>query len=219
MADTDNKVVTGASISALKTWVKSQTGGGLTGYTVKTMTGVGNTGWTNNATDDKILASQSMLAFWNGAYSGASSNLAYLGANVYAANGSGTFHGTANKATADANGNNIASTYATKSFPSTWTLLGSFTASTGAHTITSVANYAFIGVRIGQMWGIFPKSYLRPHTNSEGTSVATPVTSSATVSVFSEESWMSLYMTSNTSFRIKSNPNHATETCYVYGFV
>lgn len=52
---------------------------GLTGYTFKTMTSAGTSGWTNNATDDKIIPTMSVLAYWNGAYSGNSSNITKLG--------------------------------------------------------------------------------------------------------------------------------------------
>lgn len=43
----------------------------------KTLSAVGASGWTNNATDDLLIPSMSMVAYWNGAYSGTSSNLRY----------------------------------------------------------------------------------------------------------------------------------------------
>jgi hypothetical protein len=47
------------------------------GKTFKTLTGKSTSGWTNNATDDKIIPTMSFIAYWNGAYSGTSSNLTY----------------------------------------------------------------------------------------------------------------------------------------------
>lgn len=43
----------------------------------KTLSAVGASGWTNNATDDILIPSMSMIAYWNGAYTGTSSNLRY----------------------------------------------------------------------------------------------------------------------------------------------
>ena len=45
--------------------------------TKKTLTSVGNVGWTNNATDDFIVPTMSFMAYWNGTYDGNRSNLAY----------------------------------------------------------------------------------------------------------------------------------------------
>lgn len=44
---------------------------------VRTLGAVGNTGWTNKTTDDKYVPTMSFMAYWNGAYSGTSSNLQY----------------------------------------------------------------------------------------------------------------------------------------------
>lgn len=41
------------------------------------MGAVGNTGWANKTTDDKYIPTMSFMAYWNGAYSGTSSNLQY----------------------------------------------------------------------------------------------------------------------------------------------
>ena len=44
---------------------------------VRTLGAVGNTGWANKTTDDKYVPTMSFMAYWNGAYSGTSSNLQY----------------------------------------------------------------------------------------------------------------------------------------------
>ena len=63
------------------TWtnVKSFLGLGASAYkSAKTLSAVSHSGWTNNATDDNIVATMSFIAFWNGAYnSSGNSNLAY----------------------------------------------------------------------------------------------------------------------------------------------
>ena len=44
---------------------------------LRTKSSVGNSGWKDNATDDRYVPTMSFMAYWNGAYSGSSSNLAY----------------------------------------------------------------------------------------------------------------------------------------------
>lgn len=51
--------------------------GDASSKTVRTLGAVGNTGWTNKITDDKYIPTMSFMAYWNGAYSGTSSNLQY----------------------------------------------------------------------------------------------------------------------------------------------
>lgn len=51
--------------------------GDASSKTVRTLGAVGNTGWTNKTTDDKYIPTMSFMAYWNGAYSGISSNLQY----------------------------------------------------------------------------------------------------------------------------------------------
>ena len=64
--------------TASKDGVRSWIGLGTAAYkNEKTATGVTSTGWTNNATDDAIVPTMSFMAYWNGAYSGTSSNLQY----------------------------------------------------------------------------------------------------------------------------------------------
>lgn len=46
-------------------------------YAVKTLTAVGTSGWTTLATGQTMVPDMAFIAYWNGAYSGTSSNLAY----------------------------------------------------------------------------------------------------------------------------------------------
>lgn len=90
--------------------------GDASSKTVRTLGAVGNTGWANKTTDDKYIPTMSFMAYWNGAYSGTSSNLQYCdrgrfgtivtkGSSDYAAAGhthnyagSGSAGGSANSA-------------------------------------------------------------------------------------------------------------------------
>lgn len=65
-----NVFVTGISTSGTAvTYTKS--------YTKKSLSAVGSSGWTNASTDGNIIPDMSFIAYWNGAYAGTSSNLAY----------------------------------------------------------------------------------------------------------------------------------------------
>lgn len=65
-----NVFVTGISTSGTAiTYTKS--------YTKKSLSTVGTSGWTNASIDGNIIPDMSFIAYWNGAYSGTSSNLAY----------------------------------------------------------------------------------------------------------------------------------------------
>lgn len=44
---------------------------------LRTKSSVGDSGWKDNATDDRYVPTMSFMAYWNGAFSGSSSNLAY----------------------------------------------------------------------------------------------------------------------------------------------
>lgn len=44
---------------------------------VRTLSAQGSSGWANKITDDKYVPTMSFMAYWNGAYSGTSSNLQY----------------------------------------------------------------------------------------------------------------------------------------------
>jgi hypothetical protein len=49
-----------------------------TSLTLKTLSSKSHSGWTNNATDDKIIPTMSFIAYWNGAHTSAgNSNLTY----------------------------------------------------------------------------------------------------------------------------------------------
>jgi hypothetical protein len=61
----------------------ASTAAALTGYTIKNMTAVGSLGWTNNTADAKILITNNVVAYWNGAYnSNNASNLTYCAAGT-----------------------------------------------------------------------------------------------------------------------------------------
>ena len=71
-----NVFVTGISTSGTAiTYTKS--------YTKKSLSGVGTSGWTNASIDGNIIPDMSFIAYWNGAYSGTSSNLAYCNKGAF----------------------------------------------------------------------------------------------------------------------------------------
>ena len=71
-----NVFVTGISTSGTAiTYTKS--------YTKKSLSAVGTSGWTNASIDGNIIPDMSFIAFWNGAYSGTSSNLAYCNKGAF----------------------------------------------------------------------------------------------------------------------------------------
>ena len=71
-----NVFVTGISTSGTAiTYTKS--------YTKKSLSAVGNSGWTNASIDGNIIPDMSFIAYWNGAYSGTSSNLAYCNKGAF----------------------------------------------------------------------------------------------------------------------------------------
>ena len=72
----NNVFVTGISTSGTAvTYTKS--------YTKKSLSAVGTSGWTNASTDGNIIPDMSFIAYWNGAYSGTSSNLAYCNKGAF----------------------------------------------------------------------------------------------------------------------------------------
>ena len=75
----------------IPTWNQNTTGtaAGITGYSFKTLSSASTSGWTKNATDDKIIPTMSFMAYWNGAYSGTSSNLTYCSKGAF---GTATTH-------------------------------------------------------------------------------------------------------------------------------
>ena len=71
-----NVFVTGISTSGTAiTYTKS--------YTKKSLSAVGTSGWTNVSIDGNIIPDMSFIAYWNGAYSGTSSNLAYCNKGAF----------------------------------------------------------------------------------------------------------------------------------------
>ncbi|RHH85372.1 hypothetical protein [Segatella copri] len=71
-----NVFVTGISTSGTAiTYTKS--------YTKKSLSTVGTSGWTNASIDGNIIPDMSFIAYWNGAYSGTSSNLAYCNKGAF----------------------------------------------------------------------------------------------------------------------------------------
>ena len=71
-----NVFVTGISTSGTAiTYTKS--------YTKKSLSAVGTSGWTNASTDGNIIPDMSFIAYWNGAYGGTSSNLAYCNKGAF----------------------------------------------------------------------------------------------------------------------------------------
>ena len=71
-----NVFVTGISTSGTAvTYTKS--------YTKKSLSAVGTSGWINASIDGNIIPDMSFIAYWNGAYSGTSSNLAYCNKGTF----------------------------------------------------------------------------------------------------------------------------------------
>lgn len=71
-----NVFVTGISTSGTAiTYTKS--------YTKKSLSAVGTSGWTNASIDGNIIPDMSFIAYWNGAHSGTSSNLAYCNKGAF----------------------------------------------------------------------------------------------------------------------------------------
>lgn len=71
-----NVFVTGISTSGTTiTYTKS--------YTKKSLSAVGASGWTNASIDGNIIPDMSFIAYWNGACSGTSSNLAYCNKGAF----------------------------------------------------------------------------------------------------------------------------------------
>ena len=71
-----NVFVTGISTSGTAiTYTKS--------YTKKSLSAVGNSGWTTGSIDGNIIPDMSFIAYWNGAYSGTYSSLAYCNKGAF----------------------------------------------------------------------------------------------------------------------------------------
>ena len=71
-----NVFVTGISTNGTAiTYTKS--------YTKKSLSAVGTSGWTNASIDGNIIPDMNFIAYWNGAYSGTRSNLAYCNKGAF----------------------------------------------------------------------------------------------------------------------------------------
>lgn len=62
--------------SNVSSWVRIDAIG-LAGKGIKTLSGIGNTGWVNQSDGDSYLITKAFMAFWNGRYNDGSSNLTY----------------------------------------------------------------------------------------------------------------------------------------------
>lgn len=69
-------------LSALWNWIKEKLGSAAFKAT-RTLTSVGPSGWKDAATDQKYVPDMAFMAYWNGAYSGTSSNLAYCNQGAF----------------------------------------------------------------------------------------------------------------------------------------
>ncbi len=104
--------------TSLHTHTKSQitdfpTLGSASSKTTRTLTAAGASGWKDAPTDKQYVPDMAFIAYWNGAYSGSSSNLAYCNKGAFgtaATKNTGDFatashgHNAFGKATADAAG-------------------------------------------------------------------------------------------------------------------
>lgn len=90
----------------------------------------------------------------------------------------------------------------------TYTELGSFTASSGAHTVTNVFDYRWLVFSMSSvgMIGVIDRYLLREVYNK----------SDSCFYITSDESWCALYMPSNTKVNIVST-NQSAATMKVYG--
>lgn len=69
-------------LSALWNWIKAKLGSAAFKAT-RTLTSVGPSGWKDAATDQQYVPDMGFMAYWNGAYSGTSSNLAYCNQGAF----------------------------------------------------------------------------------------------------------------------------------------
>lgn len=69
-------------LSALWNWIKKKLGSAAFKAT-RTLTSVGPCGWKDAATDQQYVPDMGFMAYWNGAYSGTSSNLAYCNQGAF----------------------------------------------------------------------------------------------------------------------------------------
>ena len=55
----------------------------IVGKSIRTLTAAGSSGWKDATTDQKYVPDMAFMAYWNGAYSGSSSNLAYCNRGAF----------------------------------------------------------------------------------------------------------------------------------------
>lgn len=128
---------------------------GITGYTFKTLTAKSTSGWTNNTTDDKIIPTMSFIAYWNGAYSGTSSNLTYCNKGTF---GDAAVKGVATSVTSG-------STSLVTS-GGVYTYVNSFSGINKTGTVTSVTLTAGSGIGITDSGTAITTSGTRTITNT-----------------------------------------------------
>ena len=64
-------------------WTNVSSKPAIVGKTVRTLTGVGTSGWKDVLTDQGYIPDMAFIAYWNGAYSGTTSNLAYCNKGAF----------------------------------------------------------------------------------------------------------------------------------------
>lgn len=69
-------------LSALWNWIKEKLGSAAF-KTTRTLSGVGDSGWKDATTDQQYAPDMAFMAYWNGAYSGTASNLAYCNQGAF----------------------------------------------------------------------------------------------------------------------------------------
>lgn len=64
-------------------WTNVSSKPAIVGKTVRTLTGVGTSGWKDVSTDQGYIPDMAFIAYWNGAFSGTTSNLAYCNKGAF----------------------------------------------------------------------------------------------------------------------------------------
>lgn len=77
------KYATTAGSANAVAWANVSGKPAITGKQTRTLTASGPSGWTDAATDQGFVPDMAFMAYWNGAYSGGSSNLAYCNRGAF----------------------------------------------------------------------------------------------------------------------------------------
>lgn len=77
------KYATSAGSANAVAWVNVSGKPSITGKQTRTLTASGPSGWKDAATDQGFVPDMAFMAYWNGAYSGSSSNLAYCNRGAF----------------------------------------------------------------------------------------------------------------------------------------